>query len=180
MELQLHELLKYLPGGEVTPYGILLLLSVLGFKWLAFHEKQAAREFEEKQKVLADERLERKEALDREHGRESVHREATKAALADVRTALSDCEKDRKELRTELNSLQEDRDFLGTELQGIKRDIGSLSEDVHSLKAVVPAIIGEPVAAEPRPEPVPPTRPAAAAKLAKPSRSSRRTPPRNL
>lgn len=172
MELQLHELLKYLPGGEVTPYGILLLLSVLGFKWLAFHEKQAAREFEEKQKVLADERLDRKEALDREHGRESVHREATKAALADVRTALSDCEKDRKELRTELNSLQEDRDFLGTELQGIKRDIGSLSEDVHSLKAVVPAIIGESMPAEPKP--------AAAAKPAKPSRSSRRTPPRNL
>lgn len=188
--MDILELIKHLPGGSATPYGLAILAIILAYKlglrWLAFSEKRAAREHDERMEQAAAATKERQEALAREHQREAVHRDATKAALEDVREALGDCEKDRKELRNELGSIKEDRAFISQELQGLKRNLGSLASEVESLKGgheggavhhVVPSALTV-KDYDPFEEPAPAkAKPAA---KSKPAAKKRRQPPKDI
>ena len=137
--MEFIDLLKHLPAGGGATYISLALFALwglykLGMRYLSIMERKSEREA----KILADNdaaaRQERKEALEREHGREAVHREATAAAIKRLNDSVVECETDRKNLRTEL---EESRKFFARDLDCVKRNVKSIADQLVAVKSQV-------------------------------------------
>lgn len=137
--MEFIDLIKHIPGGGQATAVTLALFALwglykLGMRYLGFLERKAEREAKAAAEDAIATRLERKEALEREHGREAVHRQATVEAIERLQDAVADCEEDRRNLRRELD---EASTFFAKDLGIVKRSVATLSNELETVKAVV-------------------------------------------